>query len=222
LDKYRIIGGVKMKVVAFNGSPNKEGNTYHAIKLVADELEKQSIQVEIIHVGGQVIRGCAACGGCGRNQNERCVLPGDPVNEWIQKMKEADGIILASPVHYSGVSGAMKAFLDRAFFVLGSNGNILRHKVGAALVAVRRSGGTAALDQLNKYINYSEMLMPASSYWNVIHGTAPGEVMQDGEGVQIMRTLGKNMAWLLKLVEYGKGNVEEPEKENKIMTNFIR
>lgn len=211
-----------MKVVAFNGSPNKEGNTYHAIKLVAEELEKQSIQVEIIHVGGQAVRGCMACGGCGRNQNEKCVLPGDSVNEWIQKMKDADGIILGSPVHYSGVGGTMKSFLDRAFFVAGANNNMLRHKVGAAVVAVRRSGGIPTFEQLNRYINYSEMLMPTSSYWNVIHGTNPGEVIQDEEGVQIMRTLGKNMAWLLKLVEYGKGKVEEPEKEDKIFTNFIR
>ncbi|MBV7276376.1 flavodoxin family protein [Clostridium sp. PL3] len=211
-----------MKVVAFNGSPNKEGNTYHAIKLVADELEKESIEVEIIHVGNQVIRGCMACGGCFRNKNEKCVLKDDPLNEWVQKMKEADGIILGSPVHYSGIGGTMKSFLDRAFYVASSNDSMLRHKVGAAVVAVRRSGGLPTFQQLNNYINYSEMLMPTSSYWNVIHGARAGEALQDGEGVQIMRTLGKNMAWLLKLVENGKGKVEEPERENKIFTNFIR
>ncbi|ALB46576.1 MULTISPECIES: flavodoxin family protein [Clostridium] len=211
-----------MKVVAFNGSPNKNGNTYHALKLIAEELEKQDIEVEIIHIGSQAIRGCMSCWGCYKNQNEKCVLKGDSVNEWIEKMKKADGIILGSPVHYSGISGAMKSFLDRAFVVNENNGSILRHKVGAAVVAVRRSGGTAALDQLNKYINYSEMLMPSSRYWNVIHGTTPGEVIQDEEGVQIMKTLAKNMAWLLKLVEYGKDTIEAPEKEDKILTNFIR
>lgn len=211
-----------MKVVAFNGSPNKKGNTYEAIKLVADELEKEGIEVEIINVGSQAVRGCIACGGCGRNKNEKCVLPGDSLNEWVQKMKEADGIILGSPVHYSGVAGTMKSFLDRAFYVAGSNGNLLRHKVGASVVAVRRTGGMPTFQQLNNYINYSEMLMPASSYWNVIHGTAPGEIHGDEEGVQIMRTLGQNMAWLMKLVQNGKGKVSEPEKENKIFTNFIR
>ncbi len=210
-----------MKVVAFNGSPNKEGNTFHAIKMVTAELEKAGIDVEIVHVGNKVIRGCLACGSCAKNQNEKCVV-NDEVNEWIQKMKEADGIILGSPVHYSGISGTMKSFLDRAFYVAGSNGSMFRHKVGAALVAVRRSGGLPAFEQLNHYINYSEMLMPASNYWNVIHGTAPGEAEQDGEGKQIMAVLGRNMAWLMKLVESGEGKVIEPEGVDKVFTNFIR
>jgi len=211
-----------MKVIAFNGSPKKEGNTYHAIKLVAEELEKQDIEVEIIHVGSEMIRGCMACNGCIRNQNEKCVLPGDSVNEWIQKMKEADGIILGSPVHYSSMGATMKAFLDRAFYVAGVNKSMLRHKVGAAVVAVRRSGGVTTFDQLNHYINYSEMLMPASNYWNVIHGLKPGEVNQDEEGVQIMKTLAENMAWLMKLVEFGRDKVEEPQINKKVFTNFIR
>ncbi|MCT8977151.1 flavodoxin family protein [Clostridium sp. CX1] len=211
-----------MKVVAFNGSPKKEGNTYHAIKLVAEELEKEGIEVEIVHVGNQVIRGCMACNGCARNQDEKCVIQGDPVNEWVQKMKEADGIILGSPVHYSAIGGTMKSFLDRAFYVGSSNKGLFRHKVGAAVAAVRRSGGVPTFEQLNNYINYSEMLMPTSNYWNVIHGGAPGEVLQDAEGVQIMRTLGKNMAWLLKLRESGKDKVEAPVGERKVFTNFIR
>lgn len=211
-----------MKVVAFNGSPNKEGNTYHAIKLVANELEKEGIETEIIHVGNKSIRGCIACGQCIKNRNEQCVLPGDEVNGWIQKMKEADGIILGSPVHFSAMGGTMKSFLDRAFYVAGVNGGILRHKVGTSVVAVRRAGGIPTFNQLNNYINYSEMLMPTSNYWNVIQGTAPGESLQDKEGVQIMRVLGKNMAWLMKLVENGKDNVEAPKKERKIMMNFIR
>lgn len=209
-----------MKVVAFNGSPKKEGNTYHAIKIVAEELEKEGIEVEIIHVGNKVIRGCLACDGCVRNENERCVIDNDEVNEWIQKMKEADGIILGSPVHFSGIAGTMESFLDRAFYVASKG--MLRHKVGAAVVAVRRSGGVTTFEQLNNYINYSEMLMPTSNYWNVIHGTAPGEAIEDEEGTQIMRVLGKNMAWLMKLVQSGKETVKEPEKENKVFTNFIR
>lgn len=210
-----------MKVLAFNGSPHKEGNTYHAIKIAADELEKQGIETEIIHVGNKVIRGCIACGQCVKNKDEKCSI-GDEVNGWLQKMKEADGIILGSPVHYSAIAGTMKSFLDRAFYVAGVNNSMLRHKVGAAVVAVRRSGGVPTFEQLNNYINYSEMLMPTSNYWNVIHGTRPGEALQDEEGVQIMRVLGKNMAWLMKLAEAGKGKVEEPEKERKVFTNFIR
>ncbi|ABR47690.1 NADPH-dependent FMN reductase [Alkaliphilus metalliredigens QYMF] len=211
-----------MKVVAFNGSPNKEGNTYHAIKIVADELEKEGIITEIIHVGNKSIRGCTACNQCVKNKNEKCVLPSDEVNEWIQNMKGAEGLILGSPVHYSAIGGTMKSFLDRAFYVAGVNNGILRHKVAASVVAVRRSGGLPTFDQLNNYINYSEMLIPTSNYWNVIHGAKPGEVMQDEEGVQIMRILGKNMAWLMKLVENGKGSIKEPERERKSLTNFIR
>ena len=210
-----------MKVVAFNGSPNKEGNTWHALKMVTAELEKEGIGTEIVHVGNKVIRGCIACGQCAKNRDEQCVLPGDEVNGWIQKMKQADGIILGSPVHYSAIGGTMKSFLDRAFFVTGVNDGMLRHKVGASVVAVRRSGGLPTFDQLNNFLNYAEMLLPASNYWNVIHGRNPGEVTQDSEGVQIMRVLGKNMAWLLKLVEHGKGAITPPEREAKTFFSFI-
>jgi multimeric flavodoxin WrbA len=211
-----------MKLVAFNGSPNREGNTYQAIQLVLAELEKEGIETEIVHVGNKTIRGCAACGQCAKNKNEQCVLPGDEVNEWIQKMKHADGILLGSPVHYAAMGGTMKAFLDRAFYVAGVNNSMLRHKAGAALVAVRRSGGLTAFDQLNNFLHYSEMLLATSNYWNVIHGTRPGEVVKDLEGVQIMRVLGKNMAWLLKLIESGKSTVTAPEREPKTYMNFIR
>jgi multimeric flavodoxin WrbA len=210
-----------MKVVAFNGSPNREGNTYQALKMVTDELELQGIETEIVHVGNKVIRGCTACGGCARNRNERCVLPGDEVNDFIQKMKEADGIILGSPVHYAAIAGTMKSFLDRAFYVTGVNDSMLRHKVGASVVAVRRSGGLPAFDQLNNFLMYSEMLIPTSNYWNVIHGRSAGEVTQDTEGVQIMQVLGRNMAWLMKLVENGKGTIAPPERESKTYLNFI-
>ena len=210
-----------MKVVAFNGSPRNEGNTYHAIKAVAAELEKEGIEVEIVHVGNKVIRGCLACNGCSRNKNERCVID-DEVNEWVQKMKEADGIILGSPVHYAGIPGTMKSFLDRAFYVASSNNSLFRHKVGAGVVAVRRTGGIAVFQQLNNFINYSEMVVPTSNYWNIAHGTAPGEVTQDAEGMQIMSVLGKNMAWVMKSLDASKDMVKESEAENKIFTNFIR
>lgn len=211
-----------MKVVAFNGSPKKEGNTYSAIQMVAQELEKENISVEIVHVGNKAVRGCLACNNCAQSLNEQCVITTDPVNEWIQKMKEADGIILGSPVYYSAIAGTMKSFIDRAFYVAAANNHLLRHKVGASVVAVRRSGGIPTFDQLNHYFTISEMLVPASNYWNVIHGTAPGETAQDEEGKLIMKVLGQNMAWLLKLIHYGNGNIPEPAKQEKIYTNFIR
>lgn len=211
-----------MKVVAINGSPHKEGNTWHALKLVTKVLEQESIETEIINIGNKEIRGCIACNRCLVKRNEQCVLPGDEVNNCIQKMKEADGILLGSPVHYSAMSATMKSFLDRAFYVAGSNNGLFRHKVGASVVAVRRSGGVATFDQLNNFLIYSEMVIPASNYWNVIHGTSPGEALKDEEGVQIMQVLGKNMAWLLKVIEHSKGIIPAPEKEKKVYTNFIR
>lgn len=210
-----------MKVVAFNGSPHQEGNTFSALTLVGEELQKQGIEFEIVHVGNKVIRGCMACMGCINNQNERCVI-NDEVNDWIQKMKNADGIILASPVHYAGIPGTMKSFLDRAFFVSSVNGAMLRNKVGATAVAVRRSGGSSTFDSLNHYVLYSEMIVPTSNYWNIIHGRMPGEAAQDTEGNQIMRILGKNMAWLLRVLEAGKPAVEPVAPEQKIFTNFVR
>ncbi|GAU77883.1 flavodoxin family protein [Fusibacter sp. 3D3] len=208
-----------MKVIAINGSPKKEGNTYHAIQLVAEELKNENIEVEIIHVGNQVIRGCLACNACMKNKDGKCIIDNDPVNEVIQKMKEADGILLGSPVHYAAVSGTMKSFLDRAFY---AGSGLFRHKVGAAVVAVRRSGGVPTFNQLNNFINYAEMAMPSSNYWNVIHGGAPGEVLQDEEGKQIMRVLGKNMAWLMKTIENGKQAIPAPEREPKTYMSFIR
>lgn len=201
-----------MKVVAFNGSPHKEGNTYCALKAVTDELEKEGITCEIIHVGNKMVRGCIACYKCAVNKDEKCAQKDDDVNEWIQKIKDADGIILGSPVHYSAISATLKAFLDRAFFVATSNDGLFRHKAGASVVAVRRSGGLPAFNQLNNYILYAEMLMPSANYWNVAHGSAPGEMLQDEEGQQIMRILGKNMVWLLKLMENGEGTVKKPKQ----------
>lgn len=208
-----------MHVIAFNGSPKANGNTYHSIKIVTDELEKQGISTEIIHVGNKKIRGCIACGGCIKNLNEKCIID-DEVNEYIQKMKTADGIIIGSPVYYASIAGTMKCFLDRAFYVSGVNGGLLRHKVGASVVAVRRSGEVATFDHLNHYFTICEMFLPSSNYWNVAHGRAPGEVLQDEEGVQIMQVLGKNMAYLLSQLK--SGEAQPPEREQKIYTNFIR
>lgn len=208
-----------MKVVAINGSPKAEGNTYHALKLVTDELESQGICTEIVHVGNKSIRGCVACGGCAKNKNERCVID-DEVNEIIQKMKAADGIIIGSPVYYASIAGTMKCFLDRSFYTASANGGLFRHKVGASVVAVRRSGEVATFDHLNHYFTLGEMFLASSNYWNVIHGRMPGEVLQDEEGVQIMRVLGKNMGYLLK--QLNNNSLPLPEKEAKIMTSFIR
>ena len=210
-----------MKVIAVNGSPKADGNTYNSLKLVGDELQKEGIEFEIIHIGNKVIRGCIACGSCAKTLNERCIFT-DEVNDALQKLKAADGILLGSPVHYAGVAGTMKSFLDRLFYVAGANGNLFRHKVGATVVAVRRSGGVSTFDTLNHYINYAEMIMPGSNYWNVAHGRAPGEMLQDGEGVQVMRVLGKNMAWLLKALAASKEQVPASPKEEKVYTNFIR
>lgn len=211
-----------MKVVAINGSPNKAGNTFLALNMVGKELMAEGIDFEMLHVGHKLIHGCTACGKCAVNRDEKCVLKTDDLNSWIQQLKAADGIILGSPVHYSGIAGTMKSFLDRLFYVAGSNGGLFRHKVGAAVTAVRRTGGSATFDSLNHYLNYSEMIIATSSYWNVIHGRNAGEVTQDAEGVQIMRVLGKNMAWLLKMKEATAGILVAPVKEKKEVTNFIR
>lgn len=210
-----------MKVVAFNGSPKKDGNTYTAIRLVAEKLEEQGIEVEIVQVGNKTIRGCLACNHCMKAKNEECIIK-DEVNGWIQKMKEADGIIIGSPTHYAAIAGTMKSFLDRAFYVAGANGSLFRGKVGAAVVAVRRSGGIPTFNQLNNFLNYSEMMMPTSNYWNVIHGTVPGDAIKDAEGIQIMEVLGKNMATMLKQREATKDLRDANTMEKKKFTNFIR
>jgi multimeric flavodoxin WrbA len=211
-----------MKVVAINGSPNREGNTYRALTMVGSKLNEQGIEFEILHVGNKAIRGCLACGKCKKTADEKCTITGDPVNDYIQVMKNADGLILAAPVYYAGIPGTMKCFLDRVFYVSGSNGGLFRHKAGASVVAVRRTGGSATFDSLNHYITYSGMVMATSNYWNVIHGRLPGEVVLDEEGVQIMEVLGSNMAWILKMMEATRENVPAPAPVPKVMTHFIR
>jgi len=211
-----------MKVIAVNGSPNKDGNTFHALNMVGNEIKAGGIGFEILHIGHKMIHGCIACSKCAINKDKKCSIKTDDLNKWIPKIEEADGIILGAPVYYSGIPGTMKSFLDRLFYVSGSNGNLFRQKVAAAVVAVRRTGGSSALDSLNHYLTYSEMIIATSNYWNVIHGRKAAEVIQDSEGVQIMRLLGKNMTWLLKMKEATKDKIERPKAEKKEITNFIR
>ena len=206
-----------MKVVAFNGSPRKGGNTEQCLKIVEKELNAQGIELEIIQVGNQV-KGCCSCNYCLNTGSGHCAQK-DQVNEWIDKMVEADGVILASPVYYGGIAGGMKCFLDRAFLAAGSK---LHHKVGAALVTLRRSGGLETYQQLNAYLNTMEMVIATSDYWQAAHGLNPGEVQQDTEGVEVMAKLGRNSAWLDRLIENGKGTVDAPETHPRTMTNFIR
>lgn len=211
-----------MKVIAINGSPKKEGNTFQALTMVGDQLQAEGLDFEILHVGHKLIHGCMGCGKCAENKDEECSIKTDDVNQWIQKLKVADGIIIGSPVYYCGIAGTMKCFLDRVFYVAGVNGGLFRHKVGASVVALRRTGGSATFDSMNHYFSISEMIIATANYWNVIHGKSVGEVTQDLEGRQIMRVLGKNIAWVLKMKEASKGLVEEPSAEQKVATNFIR
>ncbi|HOI69357.1 MAG: flavodoxin family protein [Methanothrix sp.] len=189
-----------MKVVAFNGSARKDGNTAILVRRVLEELEKEGIETELVQLAGERIRGCTACRGCVANQDGRCTIDDDVVNECIRKMVEADGIILASPTYFADVSAEMKALIDRAGFVARANGGLFRRKVGAAVVAVRRAGAIHAFDSINHFFFISEMVVPGSIYWNLGFGHAPGEVESDQEGIETMRVLGSNMAWLLKMI----------------------
>jgi multimeric flavodoxin WrbA len=187
-----------MKVVAFNGSPRKDGNTVTLIKHVLDELEKEGIETEIVQIGGKSIHGCTACGKCVENKDRKCIIDKDIVNDCIEKMLEADGIILGSPTYFADLTPELKALIDRAGFVAGANGGLLRHKVGAAIVAVRRAGSIHVFDSINHLFTISQMIIPGSSYWNIGMGLDEGNVERDDEGIQTMHTLGQNMAWLLK------------------------
>lgn len=209
-----------MKVLAINGSPRPSGNTSRAVRLFLEEIEKQGIETEVINLGTDIIRGCTACGHCIKTKDNRCVFGEDGVNEGIQKMMEADGILLASPVHYSNISGTMKSFLDRAFFAISRAENPLRHKVGAALVCVRRAGGVPAWQALNNYLGYSEMILATGSYWPMVYGAAPGEAEQDTEGTAVIKETARNMAWLLKMK--ADSDVPAPEWQSKKPMNFIR
>jgi len=209
-----------MKVIAINGSPRQKGNTWLALKIVGEVLVNEGIGFEIIHVGHQPIHGCMACGKCREIKDSSCSIRNDSFNGYLPTIREADGLILGSPVYYSGIAGTMKCFLDRLFYVSGANGNWMRHKVGAAAVAVRRSGGSATWNSLNYYLTISEMTVASSNYWNIIHGAKEGEAEQDKEGIQIMQILGANMAWLLKSKQANADSA--PPKIDKIFHNFVR
>jgi multimeric flavodoxin WrbA len=187
-----------MKVVAFNGSPRKDGNTAILIRRVLKELQAEGIETEFIQLGGQQIHGCTACGTCGKLKNKECKIVNDNLNLYIQKMAEADGIILGSPTYFSMMTPETKALIDRAGYVAKANDGMFRRKVGAAVVAVRRAGGIPTFDGINHFFLISEMIVPGSSYWNVGVGLKQGDVENDEEGVETMVTLGRNMAWLLK------------------------
>ncbi len=189
-----------MKVVAFNGSARKDGNTAILVDAVFKELKKEKIKTELVQLAGKKIRGCTACNKCFTNQDKRCAVKGDIVNDCIEKMLDADGIILASPTYFTDVSAEMKALIDRAGFVAKANQDMFRRKVGASVVAVRRAGGIHAFDTMNHFFFISQMVVPGSSYWNIGIGLAPGDVNGDEEGLNTMKTLGKNMAWLLKKI----------------------
>ncbi len=187
-----------MKVVAFNGSPRGDSNTAILVRHVFAELNKEGIETEAVSLAGRPLRGCLGCYKCYINQNRQCVQAKDALNTYVQKMIEADGIILASPVYVASVPSEMKALIDRAVMVNKANGGFLRHKVGAAVVAVRRGGMITALDTMNHFFLLSEMIVPGSSYWNFAFGLEKGDVDKDKEGIQTIQVLGQNMAWLMK------------------------
>ena len=187
-----------MKVVAFNGSARKDGNTAILVNAVFKELKKEGIETELVQLSGKKIRGCIACGKCFEKKDGLCAVKGDIINECIEKMTEADGIILASPTYFADVSTEMKALIDRSGYVAKANDDMFRRKVGAAVVAVRRGGAIHAFDTMNHFFFISQMVVPGSSYWNVGIGHAAGEVKEDEEGLATMKTLGANMAWVMK------------------------
>lgn len=211
-----------IKVIAFNGSPNKDGNTAILLQTVLKELEANNIKTELIHVGAKQIHGCIACKKCWENQNKQCVLKNDSVNEWIDKMYNSDGILIGSPTYFADLSGQMKSFLDRAFFVAIANQSMFQRKVGASVVAVRRAGAIHTFNSLNNYFTISQMLIVSSSYWNIGFGLEKNEVQKDAEGLQTMRNLGLNMAWLLKSLAVAKNSVSQPLIETQAQTNLVR
>lgn len=207
-----------MRVLAINGSPNEKGCCYTALGIIAEELKKEAIDTQIFHIGTKPIGGCVACRLCAKKDPVECVYD-DVVNKAIALSKEADGFIFASPVHFSGIAGNMKSFMDRFFFAGGPQR--LAYKAGMSIVSVRRSGGSATFDQLNHYLHYSKMIIPSSQYWNIIHGhTNPADVHEDKEGVQIMQVAARNLAWAMKLIAEGK--IAPPVAEAPLRTNFVR
>ena len=204
-----------MKVLLINGSPHENGCTHTALSEVASALNTQGIDTQIYHIGRAPVRGCIACGAC--SKLNRCAFDDDPANEILALMREADGIVIGSPVYYAGPNGALCALLDRAFYASKKS---LQFKPAAAVVSARRSGTTATFDRLNKYFTINRMPIVSSQYWNGVHGFTPDDVKKDEEGLQTMRTLGYNMAWMLKNI--ANGNQPLPEIEPRKSTNFIK
>jgi len=206
-----------MKVLLINGSPNAKGCTFTALSEVERILQENGIETEITQIGNKPIRGCVDCGGC--TGKERCAFNDDIVNEMLEKMEQADGLIIGSPVYFASPNGNLISMLDRFFYA----GKCFAHKPAAAVVSARRAGTSVTLDDLNKYFSIRQMPVVSSTYWNMVHGSKPEEVLLDKEGLQTMRNLGRNMAWLLKCIEHGKGNgIPLPESESGVWTNFIR
>lgn len=206
-----------MKVLLVNGGPHKSGCTYTALKEVADTLESQGIETEIYWLGNKPVAGCIGCGAC--SKTGKCFMD-DEVNILAERAKDADGFIFGSPVHFASATGALTSFMDRLFY---SGKGTLTGKPAAAVVSCRRGGATAAFDQINKYFTIRSMPIVSSQYWNQVHGNTPDEVRQDAEGLQTMRTLARNMAWMLKCIDAGrKAGITFPEAEPGIATNFIR
>lgn len=202
-----------MKVVLINGSPHRKGNTFIALSEVAGALEKEGVQTEIIQLGIKAVQGCIACNKCA--ELGHCVFQDTLYNQVREALQEADGIVVGSPVYYAGPNGALCALLDRVFY---SCSELLAYKAGASVAVCRRGGASATFDRLNKYFTILNMPVVSSQYWNSLHGMRPGEATEDAEGLQTMRMLGRNMAWLLK----GVKREERPEPELRVMTNFIR
>ena len=188
-----------MKVVAFNGSPRKDGNTNVLLEEVLAVLQREGIETELVHLSG-AISGCIACSKCFENRDGKCALDKDAINECIEKMAEADGIVLGSPTHFADLTPALKALIDRAGFVGIANGGMFKRKVGAAVVAVRRAGAIHVFDSINHFFLISQMIVPGSSYWNIGLGLGERDVENDAEGLKTMRALGENMAWLMKKI----------------------
>lgn len=206
-----------MKVLLINGGPHKSGCTYTALKEVADTLESQGIETEIYWLGNKPVAGCIGCGAC--SKTGKCFMD-DGVNILAERAKDADGFIFGSPVHFASATGALTSFMDRLFY---SGKGALTGKPAASVVSCRRGGATAAFDQINKYFTIRSMPIVSSQYWNQVHGNTPDEVRQDAEGLQTMRTLARNMAWMLKCIDAGrKAGITFPEAEPGIATNFIR
>lgn len=205
-----------MKVLLINGSPNEKGCTYTALHEVEKTLNKQNIDTEIFHIGKAPISGCLACFKC--LADEKCIIK-DSVRDIQEKMETIDAIIIGSPVYYSGITGPLVSFLNRLFL----HKDRMSGKLGAAVVSCRRGGASSTFDQINKYFTVCSMPVVSSQYWNQVHGTSPEEVLKDLEGLQTMRTLGENMAWLLSCIDIGRKNgIDKPKYEKSISTNFIR